>query len=1034
MSRKFFLVNCLFLACSGFACAAAPAAVAIHPPVAVALADLNHDGIPDLVTGSAAGLFVQLSIGDGTIQPSIQIPDATFSSQGDSNATTVPEIAVGDFNADGNPDIAFVACTRGSCSLAILLGKGDGTFQPQRELDTSGSLGGIAVGDFNGDGILDIALANYAASSVDLLLGNGDGSFQPPRSIARAGARSLAAAGLSGNGRLDLVVADWDASTVQVLRNDGRGNFKADQPLATGPNPAHVTVADLRGTGRRDLVTLDANSAISVLLANPDDSFEPAATVYTTASPATLTDLAVADIDGSGVPSLLVVEQASAGDDSAAVLMLPGIGDGSFQRPVLLSAGVAPAALAVANLNHDALPDLIVADRRGAATVILNQSLLTARLPRALAPPAGNQAGSAQPRDNRLSPSRSPALPLTTTATPTVSVSILPANAVPWGKPLMLRITVSGAPSAITARSSAILFSIDNGPAATLPLALGSTTIPIPPLRVGAHALLVRHAAQASCTVLQAQPLTVTVTPATPTITWANPPSIAYGTALGASQLNAAASVAGAFAYSPAASTVLSAGAQTLSVIFTPNDTTDYTTATATATLTVNPISPTITWPAPASIPYATALSATQLDATAPVAGAFVYNPPSGTVLSAGAHALSVTFTPTDTVDYTTAKATATQLVGPNIQTQPASLTVVLGHNAAFSITAAGAGPLQYQWQYWTGSAWAALTAGTGCTTNALAIAGVTPAISGTQFRALVTDANGVSAASNAATLTVSPVITTQPASQAVPFGSTASFTVAVSGVPNLAYQWQYESGSTWVNVVTGSGANSSTFTTNPTAVGDNYTLFRVVATDGNGLTVTSNQVKLTVTPAILTQPVSQIANDGSSTTFTVAAAGVPGLIYRWKYWTGTAWANYTTGLGNQSPAMTIHTASVPLNGLMLEVVVIDGDSISVASNPVTLTVAPIITTQPTHQLEPVKWTATFSVVAAGVPTFTYQWNYLNSASLWVPYANCSVCNSSTMITNKLTLADNGTRLQVVVTDGNGLTITSNTVVLTVIL
>ena len=1032
--RKLLIVPCLLISFSGPALAASAQVAGIHAPASIALTDLNHDGIPDVVNSTASGLFVQLGIGDGRFKPPIKVLESNLSFESEFGFPSGRKIAFGDFNADSHPDIAFVSCTRGGCSLVVLLGNGDGTFQPQRAFDSSGALGGLAVGDFNGDGILDVALANYANGTVDLLLGNGDGTFQPPHPIARAGASSVAAADLSGSGRPDLVVADWDASTVQVLRNDGRGAFHPDPALATGPNPTHVTLADLRGNGRLDIVTLDANYAVSVLLGDLDGRFEPATTVYTAVLPATLQDLAVGDMEGNGVPALIVVGQAFADEAAAAVEILSGNGDGTFQEPVAIAAGATPSAVAVADVNRDALPDLIVADRRGAATVILNQSLLTARLPRALAPAAGNQAGSAQPRDNRLSPSRSPALPLTTTATPTVSVSILPANAVPWGKPLMLRITVSGAPSAITARSSAILFSIDNGPAATLPLALGSTTIPIPPLRVGAHALLVRHAAQASCTVLQAQPLTVTVTPATPTITWANPPSIAYGTALGASQLNAAASVAGAFAYSPAAGAILTAGAQTLSVIFTPNDTTDYTTATATATLTVNPISPTITWPAPASIPYATALSATQLDATAPVAGAFVYNPPSGTVLSAGAHALSVTFTPTDTVDYTTAKATATQLVGPNIQTQPASLTVVLGHNAAFSITAAGAGPLQYQWQYWTGSAWAALTAGTGCTTNALAIAGVTPAISGTQFRALVTDANGVSAASNAATLTVSPVITTQPASQAVPFGSTASFTVAVSGVPNLAYQWQYESGSTWVNVVTGSGANSSTFTTNPTAVGDNYTLFRVVATDGNGLTVTSNQVKLTVTPAILTQPVSQIANDGSSTTFTVAAAGVPGLIYRWKYWTGTAWANYTTGLGNQSPAMTIHTASVPLNGLMLEVVVIDGDSISVASNPVTLTVAPIITTQPTHQLEPVKWTATFSVVAAGVPTFTYQWNYLNSASLWVPYANCSVCNSSTMITNKLTLADNGTRLQVVVTDGNGLTITSNTVVLTVIL
>ena len=147
---------------------------------------------------------------------------------------------------------------------------------------------------------------------------------------------------------------------------------------------------------------------------------------------------------------------------------------------------------------------------------------------------------------------------------------------------------------------------------------------------------------------------------ATPTITWANPASIVYGTALTASQLDATASVAGTFAYSPASGTVLAAGTDTLSVTFTPTDTTDYTTATATATIAVSQATPTISWANPASIVYGTALTASQLDATASVAGTFTYSPASGTVLAAGTDTLSVTFTPTDTTDYATATATAT--------------------------------------------------------------------------------------------------------------------------------------------------------------------------------------------------------------------------------------------------------------------------------------------------------------------------------------------------------------------------------------
>ncbi|MFZ1083503.1 MAG: hypothetical protein WAN35_00910, partial [Terracidiphilus sp.] len=143
----------------------------------------------------------------------------------------------------------------------------------------------------------------------------------------------------------------------------------------------------------------------------------------------------------------------------------------------------------------------------------------------------------------------------------------------------------------------------------------------------------------------------------TPVITWSTPASVLVGTALSATQLDATSSVAGTFVYTPAAGTVESvAGPVTLNVTFTPSDTTDYNTATASVTLTVTPAiktTPVITWSTPASITAGTALSSTQLDATANVVGTFVYSPAAGTVESAaGPVTLNVTFTPNDTVDY----------------------------------------------------------------------------------------------------------------------------------------------------------------------------------------------------------------------------------------------------------------------------------------------------------------------------------------------------------------------------------------------
>lgn len=192
-----------------------------------------------------------------------------------------------------------------------------------------------------------------------------------------------------------------------------------------------------------------------------------------------------------------------------------------------------------------------------------------------------------------------------------------------------------------------------------------------------------------------------------PTITWATPASITYGTALSRTQLDATAAydgtaVAGTFTYTPASGTVLPAGSQTLSVLFTPTNAAKYATATASVTLQVNQATPKITWTKPASISYWTPLSATQLDASASfggtsLPGAFNYTPNAGTVLGGGAQTLSVEFIPTDTVDFTTATDSVTIAVtdaAPVIDWTPLSpitYGTVLGSNQ-FDATATSAG------------------------------------------------------------------------------------------------------------------------------------------------------------------------------------------------------------------------------------------------------------------------------------------------------------------------------------------------------
>jgi len=195
--------------------------------------------------------------------------------------------------------------------------------------------------------------------------------------------------------------------------------------------------------------------------------------------------------------------------------------------------------------------------------------------------------------------------------------------------------------------------------------------------------------------------VSLTVNKVATTVTWSSPAAIPYGTALSSAQLNATASVPGTFAYSPAQGTVLSAGPHALSVTFTPADSVDYQVSTSTVSISVSQAAPAVTWSNPAAITYGTALSNTQLNATASVPGTYVYSPVGGTVLSAGPHTLAVTFTPTDATDYSSATANVSITVNqatPTISwTAPAAITYGTALSATqLSASASTAGTLSY--------------------------------------------------------------------------------------------------------------------------------------------------------------------------------------------------------------------------------------------------------------------------------------------------------------------------------------------------
>jgi hypothetical protein len=255
--------------------------------------------------------------------------------------------------------------------------------------------------------------------------------------------------------------------------------------------------------------------------------------------------------------------------------------------------------------------------------------------------------------------------------------SIVPAKAVPlinW--PMPAAITYGTALSATQLDATAASNGMAVGGTFTYSSAVGTV------LTAGAQTLSVSLSPSNNVDYTSATgSVTLKVNQAIPKITWTNPAAITYGTPLSATQLNATASVPGTFAYSPAIGTVLTAGTQPLTVTFTPTDATDFATITSTVNITVSKVSPTVSWTAPAPIYFGTQLSATQLNATASVPGTFVYSPAAGTAPAVGTPTLAVTFTPTDTTDYNTGKASVTLQVNQStpVITWPAPAAIPYG-------------------------------------------------------------------------------------------------------------------------------------------------------------------------------------------------------------------------------------------------------------------------------------------------------------------------------------------------------------------
>jgi len=579
-----------------------------------AIGDFNGDGRPDYAVPTNGGpIAILLGNGNGTFTNGTPI-------------TTVSpfeptSVVVGDFNGDGKQDLAVLSAA-GVGSVNIYLGNGDGTFQAARNYPVATSTSNsrlLAIGDFNRDGVQDLAATNLTGSTVAIILGNGDGSFNAP-AFYGVGPNpwNVVVGDINKDGLLDLAVASDASGNVSVLLGNGDGTFKPVSYVAVGSSQVgSVALGDFNGDGYLDLATTSApNNSVYILLnkGTPAVSFGTPVPIVMNGGPSVNSGpyyLTIGDFNRDGKTDII-----SANDNNSTVALLLGNGTGGFAAPTYYPVPAGPIFATEGDINGDDQVDLTAVTDNGLSVLLSGQSE-TASIANIAVNGCGTQSVSATyGGDANYGSSTSAALTFTPVkATTGLALTVTPANNI-QGQQVTLQATLSPYNfGTATSNGESVTFTNNGTPIGTAKLSSGVATLVVMLPTTGTDSFQATY--PGDCGLLASNSNKVAGnTLLASTITWPDPAAITYGTPLSGTQLDATESVAGTFVYTPAAGAILPAGNDTLSVTFTPTNPA-YGQVTATVPLTVTQVQSEIIWPIPTPITYGTPLSGFQLDATA---------------------------------------------------------------------------------------------------------------------------------------------------------------------------------------------------------------------------------------------------------------------------------------------------------------------------------------------------------------------------------------------------------------------------------